>query len=236
MFTTLYIGVVRQGRSVAARAGLLARLERRRDSRAALWLRSLFSIYDIDDLAQLDLPWWTFAAIGEVDRFLKERPNARAFEYGSGASTIWLARRVAQVVSVEHDAAWHGEVERRLAPFGHARVRLVPPDAERSADPQFVSRKPGWRGQTFRDYVHAIDAEPGLFDLIVIDGRARPACLDHARARLAPDGMIVFDNTHRPAYRRAIAASGMHGERLRGLAACLPYPDETTLMRLAPAA
>lgn len=219
---------------MARTMGLLARLERRRKSRTALWLRSLFAIYDIDDLSGLDLPWWTFDAIGKVDRFLKDRPNARVFEYGSGASTIWLARRAAKVTSVEHDAAWYPEVERRIAAFPHARVRLVAPDPTPSADPRYASDKPAWRGRTFHDYVHAIDAEPGQFDLIVIDGRARTACLDHARSRLAPGGLIVFDNSHRAPYRRAIAASGMRWERTRGLAACLPYPDETTLMR-APA-
>lgn len=236
MVKALYVGAVRQGRRAARASGLLGRLERRRDSRVALWARSLFAIYDIDDLAALDLPWWTFEAIDKVDRFLAGRPNARVFEYGSGASTIWLARRAAEVVSVEHDAAWHPEVERRLTAFPAARVRFVPPDAELSRDARYASDKPAWRGRSFRNYVHAIDAEPGQFDLIVVDGRARTACLELARGRLAPDGLIVFDNSHRRPYRRAIAASGMEWQRFGGLAACLPYPDETTLMRSAHAA
>ena len=236
MLKTFYVGTVRGARRVAAGAGILSRLERNRQSRTALWARSLFAIYDIDDLSGLDLPWWTFEAIEKVDRFLKQRSNARVFEYGSGASTIWLARRAAEVVSVEHDAAWYPEVEKRLAGFPHAKLRFVAPDAPPSADPRYASDKSAWRGRTFHDYVHAIDAEPGRFDLIVVDGRARTACLEHARSRLAPDGLIVFDNSHRAPYRRAIAASGMDWERTRGLAACLPYPDETTLMRAAPAA
>lgn len=197
----------------------------------SLWLRSLFAIYDIDDLSRLDLPWWTFDAIEKVDTFLRQRPNARVFEYGSGASTIWLARRAGEVISVEHDSAWFPEVERRLSDFPHARLRFVPPDATPSADTRYASDKPAWRGRTFHDYVHAIDAEQGEFDLIVVDGRARAACLEQARARLASGGLIVFDNSHRAPYRHAIAASGMEWERTRGLAACLPYPDETTLMR-----
>jgi precorrin-6B methylase 2 len=235
MLKTFYIGTVRGGRNLAARTGLLRALERRRDSRAALWLRSLFAIYDIDDLSGLDLPWWTFEAIEKVDRFLKDRPNARVFEYGSGASTIWLARRASEVISVEHDDVWFPEVKRRLAGFPHAKLRFVASDATPSADARYVSDKPAWRGRTFRDYVHAIDAESGEFDLIVVDGRARTACLEHARTRLAPGGMLVFDNSHRARYRRAIAQSGMEWERTRGLTACLPYPDETTLMRAAPA-
>lgn len=221
---------MRAGRSAAAATGLLRWLEARRASRLSLWARSLFAIYDIDDMTKLDLPWWTFEAVEKVDAFLQERPDARVFEYGSGASTIWLSRRAASVVSVEHDRAWHPIVVGKL-PSDGVRVRLVAPDALPAPDPRYLSTKPAWRGCNFHSYVHAIDDEPGQFDVIVIDGRARVACLEHAARRLAPDGLIVFDNTHRPAYRRAIAASGMRAERTSGLTACLPYPDETTLIR-----
>ena len=224
------MGTVRAARAVAAGTGVLGMLERRRDNRVALWARSLFAIYDIDDLVRIDLPWWTLESIGRVEAFLKSRPAPRVFEYGSGASSVWLSRRAAEVVSVEHDEPWHAIVVSRLNGTANARVRLVEPDATPADDPAYRSNKPGWRDRTFRNYVHAIDDEIGEFDLIVVDGRARPACLAHARSRLKPDGMIVFDNSHRAPYRRAIADSGMKWERTRGLTACLPYPDETTLL------
>jgi len=69
--------------------------------------------------------------------------------------------------------------------------------------------------------------------LIVIDGRARPACLHHALPRLKKDGMILFANSHRRPYRRAIAEAPLKAIRTRGLTACLPYPDETTLLQRA---
>lgn len=70
---------------------------------ARLRLRSLFTIYDVDDLIWLDLPWRTFHSIGFIERFLAKKTNASGFEFGSGASTIWLGRRAEMVVSVEHD-------------------------------------------------------------------------------------------------------------------------------------
>jgi len=42
--------------------------------------------------------------------------------------------------------------------------------------------------------------------------------------------MILFDNSQRARYRTAIAASGLKAQMYRGLTACLPYPDETTLL------
>lgn len=229
-----YVGVMRNARSAATAVGVVPWLEARPERPLARWARSLFAIYDIDDMVRLDLPWWTFAAIAKVDAFLKARPGARVFEYGSGASTVWLGRRAGEVRSVEHDAGWAPVVRQQLAaiPAVDSRVthRLVPPDAPRYPDPAYGSTKPGWREHSFRRYVHAIDDEAGQFDVIVIDGRARAACLDHAAARLAPGGTIVFDNSRRAPYQAAIARSGLRAQEYAGLTACLPYPDATTLL------
>jgi len=226
-----YVDLVRLLRIPAAKSGLLSGLERIGvDRRGARWLRSLFAIYDIEDMAAIDLPWWTFAAITEADEFLRSRPNSRVFEYGSGASTVWLARRAGSVVSIEHDRDWHAVVCQRLSPYPNAIVKLIEPDTKRETG--YLSEKGRWAGHSFRNYVTAIDQESDAFDLIIIDGRARAACLTHARERLAPGGIILFDNSNRQRYRTAIAASGMVRRRLAGLTACLPYPDETSILRL----
>lgn len=231
MLKRTYVAGVRGFRPIAARIGLLAALERRAaNSRGARWFRSLFAIYDIEDMAALDLPWWTFDAIDEADRFLKSRPSPRVFEYGSGASTIWLARRAASVTSIEHDKPWHAVVSKRLATHANATLNLIEADAD--PVPGYLSEKPGWQGRSFQRYASAIDAEQGHFDVIVVDGRARGACLRHAIKKLAPDGMILFDNSARGRYRSAIAASGLKARTYRGLTACLPYPDETTLLTI----
>lgn len=225
-----YVGAVRVAGSGARAAGLIAFLDRHRASRRARWARSLFAIYDIGDMVHLDLPWWTFDAIDVVDAYLRERPAARIFEYGSGASTIWLGRRAAEVISIEHDEHWYPVVQARLEMMTNVSHRLVPADAVRDADPRYGSVKPGWTDHSFRGYVHSIDEVPGAFDLIVIDGRSRATCLDHAAARLAPGGIVVFDNSRRAPYRAAIARSQLAARVYGGLTACLPYPDETTLL------
>lgn len=103
----LYVGGVRVARSGASAVGLLDWWDRRaRQSRVSCWSRSLLSIHDLPDLVSLDVPWWTFDAADAVEGFLASRPAARVFEWGSGASTVWLAKRSGCVVSIEHDAAW----------------------------------------------------------------------------------------------------------------------------------
>jgi predicted O-methyltransferase YrrM len=226
-----YVGAMRVVREVVRPTGLLDRPAPKREDRTKHWLRSLTAIHDVDALIALDVPWWTYDAIDQVEQFLGERGNARVFEYGSGASTVWLAKRSAHVTSVEHEAGWCDILRPRLADFDNITLNVVASDATPDADTAFHSVKPGYRGTSFRAYVEAIRDADGPFDLIVIDGRARPACLAEAVNHLADGGMIVFDNSHRAPYRAAIAAADVDATVLRGMVPSLPAPDETSLLR-----
>ncbi|MCB2077747.1 MAG: class I SAM-dependent methyltransferase [Novosphingobium sp.] len=227
-----YVSAMHMARDALKPLGALDATVDARQHRHRHWLQSLFAIHDIDALIRLDVPWWTYDAIDRVEDFLKSRPQARVFEYGSGASTAWLAKRASSVNSVDHDGGWVELTRTRIAGFDNAHVDFVACDAPDHPDTQFASGKAGHAGQTFKDYVCAIDQLDGAFDLIVIDGRARAACLRHAANRLAPGGIIVFDNSHRGRYRPAIAESGLAETILRGLAPSLPVPDQTSLLRV----
>lgn len=223
-----YVGTLRALRAPLRSTGALGWLERRQ-SRWAHWLRSLFAIYDLDDLIHLRLPWWTFDAVEAVDEMLAGKPDARVFEWGSGASTLWLAARATEVVSIEHDGEWAREVQKRLDGMPHgAKVTLR--HVETRTEGKIASRKRGFAGQYFDDYVAAIREVEGEFDLIVIDGRAREACLAEAVARLAPGGRILLDDFKRARYREAASISGLAVDPKDGLAVCLPLPDSTALL------
>lgn len=230
---TAYVTSVHALRRALASVGLLALLDRWAGrSRAGLWLRSLLSIYDLEDLLRYDVPWWTFAAADRVAVFLDERPQARVFEWGSGASTVWLSRRAGTVTSIEHDAEWAEIVGPVLPP--NAGVQVVSPVAALGDPGEQLSDKAGFEGLDFRDYVAAVDDIDGTFDLVVVDGRARNACFHRAITRLAPGGVLVFDNVDRQRYRDAIASSpvDVDVEWTRGLTPALPYPTRTALVRL----
>lgn len=231
-----YVAAMRAVRRIAGPMGISATSVSHRQHRYRHWLQSLLAIYDIEALIRLDVPWWTYDAIAAVEDFLASRSGAKVFEYGSGASTVWLARRAGSVISIDHDAGWIEFSKPWLAALGNATVEHVSADARPDPDPLYRSGKTGYVNDSFRAYADAIDRWPGQFDLIVIDGRARSACLAKAAERLAGDGMIVFDNSHRRRYRRAIEASGLGARVTRGLVPSLPFPDQTTLLRpLAPA-
>jgi predicted O-methyltransferase YrrM len=201
-----------------------------RRSLVARHVRSLGAIYDAERMIQLDLPWWTYPATAEVEAFLADRDGkARVFEYGAGASTVWLAKRAGEVHSVDHDAAFVDVLRPQLAAFDRVRLRCVPA-TQRTAESRAVSDRAGHEHLDFGAYAAAIDEAGGAFDLIVVDGRARPSCLERAVPHLAAGGVIVFDNAGRARYRSAIEASDLGVDLKLGWAPSLPYREATALL------
>lgn len=216
------------------RVGLLHDEPPARAKRIRHWAYSLTRAHDSVGISELDVPWWTYRAIDEVEMWLASQQRVRAFEWGSGASTIWLSRRVTEVHSVEHHAGFGQMIQQQLEAAPNATLDIIEP--EPSDAPAIGSAKEGHRNLDFTRYVGHIDvvaaANGGArFGLIVIDGRAREACLLAALPHLADDGIIVFDNTMRRRYRRAIRAAPVVERTLRGLTPTLPYPDQTSLLR-----
>lgn len=136
------------------------------------WARSRRERAPVDRNGE-PLPWYTLPAI----RFLEPRvrPHFRVFEFGAGNSTRWWAERVAEVRAVEHDSAW---VE-RLRPLLNGCAVLE----HRPVNSSFYPLPDG-----------------GPYHIIVIDGRRRLECARNAVAALAPDGVIVWDNSERERY------------------------------------
>jgi Methyltransferase domain len=212
------------------RAGVLGADPPPVERRVRHWAYSLTRVHDSLAIAALDVPWWTYGAIAAVTAWFEaHRGPVRVFEYGSGASTLWLARRADEVHSVEHHRGFGDMMLGELAGLEHVSLRIVEP--VESLHPVVPSAKEGHQGLDFARYVAAIDHVEGDFDLVVVDGRAREACLDRARSRLAGDGIIVFDNSGRRRYREAIRGSGMAEQRFFGLTPTLPYPECTSLLR-----
>ena len=200
-----------------------------RSRRFAHWAYSLSCVHDPLAISKLGVPWWSYRAVDKVDAWLASRPRPiRVFEYGAGASTIWLADRTDEIFSVEHHQGFADYISPTLRSLPAVELFVVQPT--HGACPRVPSAKEGNENLDFSDYVAAIDQVKGSFDLIVIDGRARTACLAHAGKRLADDGVIVFDNSARRRYRQAIEACGLVELKFRGLVPTLPYPDQTSVL------
>jgi hypothetical protein len=56
----------------------------------------------------------------------------------------------------------------------------------------------------FHGYASSIDSFPdSFFDLVAVDGRARPSCIYHARRKVKIGGYLMLDNSERAHYQRA---------------------------------
>ena len=192
------------------------------------WLRSQRRT-SLDD----EVPWITYEAHRALERLLT--PEMRVFEYGSGGSTLYLAPRVAELVSVEHDPDWHAKVQARVG--NRSELMLVPSTEEEPGD--YASADERDQGRSFRAYAEAIDRFPdGYFDLLLIDGRARASCFRHGRAKVRAGGWIVLDNSDREPYTSVVSAAreaGWAEERCAGPSGYTPYFSQTTIWRTSPA-
>ncbi len=152
-------------------------------------------------------PWITIPALKFIETRVMGIGNV--LEWGSGGSTIFYARRAAKVVSIEHDRCWNVKVKdeiNRLA-LGNIESYLVEPQLRAdggTSDPvdpaDYGSDADEFRRHEFSRYVATIDSLQSRFDLISIDGRARPACLAHAVPWVADGGYLLLDNSDRNYY------------------------------------
>jgi hypothetical protein len=127
-----------------------------------------------------DHPWLTRTANEILNNLL--RKTDVGFEWGSGRSTRWIARRIGHLVSVEHDSAWAAKVREwlRAESIHNVDYRLLPLEDKESGD---------------AEYVKAIDsvADESL-DFCLIDGVLRDYCAEKALAKIKLGGILVIDN------------------------------------------
>ena len=136
------------------------------------------------------LPWLTYPFIDFIGPRLS--PSFRVFEFGSGNSTLYLAERVAFLTSIEHDSVWLERI-RGSCPNN---VRLLYAGLENG-----------------NEYPQTILSESKLYDLVFIDGRRRNQCMAYALECLAPQGVIVLDDSERDDYVPAIDQAANAGYR-----------------------
>ena len=166
------------------------------------WLKSLRKDY----LLKQKQPWVVFDAID----FLNSLPlkDKRVFEYGSGGSTLFWLNHGAECVSIEHNQDWYKLMLHHLKGMDRIDYRLVQmepaedKEARDISDPNlYLSEDALALGYNFRNYVCQIDPFPdNFFDIVLIDGRARPSCIMHSVTKVKVGGMLILDNSERTYY------------------------------------
>lgn len=134
--------------------------------------------------AHPDDPWLTPAAIRLLRTLL--RPDDRGLEFGSGRSTLWFARRVAALTSVEHDERWHASVSATLKASGLGNVDYV-------LAPGDQPMERGWDSAYARRALAFPDAS---LDFALVDGHYRDYSAKFTLPKIRPGGMLIIDNVN----------------------------------------
>jgi hypothetical protein len=172
------------------------------------WIRSLQAGIPVSASGE-PVPWMNYAV---VDLLASRIPaDAVMFEYGSGYSTLFWARRAARVIAVEYDQAWYEKV-RELLP-ANAELRFCPADRD-------------------RDYCRQIGLAGIPVDIVVVDGRDRVNCVRQSLPYLSSRGIVVLDDSDRKRYGEAftvLAGSGFSHLSLRGMKPTHFEASQTTI-------
>ena len=133
------------------------------------------------EVAHKDAPWLTASMIDIMASWL--RPNDSGLEWGSGRSTLWFAKRVAKLVSIEHDATWYASVSRRIDNAGlRERVQhfLLADGIEERGDSAYVAV--------------VANCPDATLDFCLVDGVSRSHCAFAALDKIRPGGVLIVDN------------------------------------------
>jgi len=155
-----------------------------------------------------ELPWLNFPALDFLEQHIQ--PDFKVFEFGGGGSTLYFCKKTSEVTTVEDHAAWFKTLTDTVKaknnhnwnglfiapepdPHAPGRSHINPDD--------FKSGAKGLEDVSYERYARAIDAYPDqYFDLVLVDGRARPSCIQQSVPKLKSGGLLVVDNTERSYY------------------------------------
>lgn len=123
------------------------------------------------------IPWYAYNATDYLTDYCAKKPQLSVFEYSLGQSTLWWADRVQSITTVEHDQRW---------------IDAYPnlPDNITLHHYQYNS-----------GYEETPLLSGKKYDIIVIDGMNRSACVPHAIKALKKGGLLIWDDSHYDRYR-----------------------------------
>jgi len=181
------------------------------------------------------MPWMNYEAVANIQGFVK--PGHEVFEYGSGSSTRYWISMGCKVVSVEHDKDFFQKMQGVLT--DKCDYKLIEPEPDLTINAKSYEIPESYKssdfdGHSFESYVKAIDIYPdNHFDVVVIDGRARPSCIKHAVPKIKRGGVLVLDNSDRDYYLKNTQSllDGWSKKTYRGTVRGLLHKEQTTIFR-----
>lgn len=116
------------------------------------------------------IPWYTYPAIEYLNNI--DFSQKVVFEYGSGNSSAYWARKAKAVFSVEDNRSWYDKIKNNLAKNQH--IYLCESES---------------------DYLEAIDRVSEKIDVIIIDGVHREKCAKLVKDHISELSIVILDNS-----------------------------------------
>lgn len=172
------------------------------------WFKAFRSYAPVDNKGE-PVPWVTYSFID----FISERIGNEhtVFEFGSGNSTLYYAKRAAKVVSVEHDKQWFEKISATKPSNAELIFCELQEDGKYSRTPSSAGMK---------------------FDVIIVDGRDRVNCCLHCLPALTDPGVVVLDDSEREKYsaaREFLKKEGFRELSFSGISPGLFYRKSTSV-------
>ncbi|MCH9030241.1 MAG: FkbM family methyltransferase [Bacteroidetes bacterium] len=142
---------------------------------------SAFKIGEPVDKNFEPLPWLTYSFIDFITERLSKKLNV--FEFGSGNSTLFFAKKVNEATSVEHNIEWYNKLKSKIP--NNSKIILSLSDSS-------------------EDYIAVLKQSNKKYDIIIIDGIHRVDCCLSASNYLTDNGVIILDDSEKEQYSDGI--------------------------------
>lgn len=116
------------------------------------------------------IPWYTYSAIEFLSQL--DFSDKSIFEYGSGNSSFFWAKRSKELISIEDDEKWYKLVSEEI--LLNQEIVLL---------------------ENREEYSNFIKSTHRKFDVIIIDAKYRMDCAKSSIEFLNSDGIIILDNS-----------------------------------------
>ena len=116
-------------------------------------------------------------------------------EWGAGGSTLFFSKYVKEYTSIEHDEGWYKKIKREIGnsiDYKWFTLHHVLNNKPRTIPTQV---------EQFLDYINYVDVLNKKYDIVLIDGRARPYCAQKVIPYLKENAVVfIHDFWERPEY------------------------------------
>lgn len=149
---------------------------------------------------RLNRPMMRYREIDLISELIEKLNPVRVLEWGSGYSTLYFPKKLskeANWLAIEHNEPWSSRINNKNK---NPNVEII------WIEPENSMWNDEYNDGTYDDLKSYIEypTQKGTYDLIIVDGRARKACIIKAKEILNENGILIIHDANREWYHREL--------------------------------